>query len=155
VKTEIWLSHDDAHLYVGARCHEPWLRSVQSRITQRDGEVWNDDSIEILLDVNRDTKTYRHFAVNADGILYDGKQRDAGWNSSALAATALEEEAWTVEMAIPIKDLGDKAATAKTWGLQVARHRPRGEERRSFQWAPTFWYGNYAPSLFGLLKFQP
>ncbi len=155
VKTEIWLSRDEAYLYVGARCHEPWLPEVRSTVAQRDGEVWKDDSIEILLDANRDQKTYRHFAVNPDGVFYDGRQRDAAWNSSAQAATALEEGAWTVEMAIPIKDLGDEASTTKTWGLQVARHRPRGEERRSFQWAPTFWYGNYAPSLYGLLVFQP
>ena len=154
VKTDTWLSHDETFLYVGARFHEPWLRSVQCNVAQRDGEVWKDDSIEILLDVNRDKKTFRHFAVNPDGVLYDGRQRESSWNSSASVATALEEGAWTVEMAIPLKEIGADLDTRKTWGLQVARHRPRGDERRSFQWAPTFWYGNYAPSLYGQLQFQ-
>jgi 3',5'-cyclic AMP phosphodiesterase CpdA len=154
VKTEAWLSHDDSFLYVGVRCHEPRLRDVLSSVTARDGDVRMDDSIEILLDANHDKKSYHHFAVNADGVLYDGRQRDATWNSSAKVATSIEEAAWTVEMAIPLKELGADPASLKTWGLQMARHRPRQEERKSYQWAPTFWYGNYAPSLFGQLEFQ-
>ena len=154
VKTEAWLSRDDSFLYVGVRCHEPMLRDVLSLATERDGDVRMDDSIEILLDVNHDKKSYHHFAVNADGTLYDGRQRDATWNSSAKVATSIEEDAWTVEMAIPLKELGADPVPGSTWGFQMARHRPRQEERKSYQWAPTFWFGNYAPSLFGRLEFQ-
>lgn len=154
VKTETWLSYDDSFLYVGVRCHEPRLRDVLSEVTARDGEVWSDDSIEILLDANHDKKSYHHFAMNPDGVLYDGRQRDAAWNSSAKVATSVEEGAWTVEMAIPLKELGANPGSQKTCGLQMARHRPRGEERKSYQWAPTFWYGNYVPSLFGQVEFQ-
>lgn len=153
VATETRLSHDDQFLYVGIRCDEPRLPVMQSEVKIRDGEVWLDDSVEILIDANRDQKTYRHFAVNSKGVLYDGRQRDAKWNSSAQVATSIDDIGWSVEMAIPLKDLGAKLDSQKSWGLQIARHRPR-EERNSYQWAPTFWYGNYVPLLFGQLEFQ-
>ena len=54
-------------------------------------------------------------------------------------------------MAIPLDEIGADLDSQKTWGLQVARHRPRMDERISYQWAPTFWYGNYMPRLFGQL----
>ena len=130
------------------------LRDVLSEVTARDGEVWSDDSIEILLDANHDKKTYHHFAVNPDGVFYDGRQRDTAWNSSIKVATSVEEDAWTVEMAIPLEELGADLLTQKTWGMQMARHRPRMNEQKSYQWAPTFWYGNYVPLLFGQLKLQ-
>jgi len=153
VGTEFWLSRDDAFLYVGVRCDEPRLPVMQTEMTARDGEVWRDDSIEILIDSDHDQKTFRHFAVNSKGVLYDGRQRDAKWNSSAQVVTSIDELGWSVEMAIPLKDLGAKLESQKIWGLQLARHRPR-EERNSYQWAPTFWYGNYVPLLFGQLELR-
>jgi 3',5'-cyclic AMP phosphodiesterase CpdA len=154
VKTEAWFTHDDSFLYVGVRCYEPRMRDVLSEVMTRDGEVWLDDSIEILLDANHDQKSYHHFAVNSKGVLYDGRQKDAEWSSSAQVATSVEEDAWTVEIAIPLTEIDADLASIKTWGMQMARHRPRLDKMKSYQWAPTFWYGNYVPSLFGQLEFQ-
>jgi len=154
VATDVWLRHDDRSFYVGVRCDEPRVPMMRTEITERDGEVWLDDAIEVLVDANRDKKTYRHFAVNANGVFYDGRQRDAAWNSRATASTARNPDGWTAEFAIPFEALGAKPADDEdTWGLQIARHRPR-EERNTTQWAPTFWYGNYVPSLFGQLRLE-
>ncbi len=93
-----------------------------------------------------------HFAVNSQGVFYDGKLKDPKWNSAAQVATHVGEEDWSVEMAIPLKAIGVKPGELTTWGFQMARHRPRMDVRVSYQWAPTFWYGNYFPTLFGLLE---
>jgi len=153
VSTEVWLRKDDAAFYVGVRCDEPRIPAMRTEVKERDGEVWSDDAVEILIDANRDQKTYRHFAVNASGVFYDGKQRDAAWNSSATVATKMADDGWTAEFAIPLNELGAAVDPDDPWGVQVARHRPR-EERNSYQWAPTFWYGNYVPRLFGQLRFE-
>lgn len=153
VTTKTWLWHDSENFYVGMRCDEPRLQLMKADVKSRDGEVWQDDSVEILIDANRDQKTFRHFAVNSKGVLYDGKQRDPQWNSGAKVATSVDDRGWSVEMAIPLKDIGTKPEKQATWGLQLARHRPR-EEKNSYQWAPTFWYGNYVPLLFGHLEFR-
>jgi hypothetical protein len=152
VATEAWLGYDDAFLYVAIRCEEPLLRDVLSRANQRDGKVRDDDCIELLLDANRDRKTFHHFAVNPDGVLYDARQDDPGWNSSAIVATAVEDEAWTMEMAIPLDEMGVDLSAHRKWGFQLARQRPRWENEGSYQWSPTFWYGNTLPSFFGELE---
>jgi len=152
VKTEAWLSYDDSFLYVAARCYEPLLRDVLSDVVERDGDVLEDDSIEIAFDTNNDKKSFYHFAVNSKGVLYDARQDNAKWNSTARVATSQEEDAWIVEMAIPLKELDADLAAHKTWGLQMARHRPKMDERKSYQWSPTFWFGNTLPSFFGKME---
>ena len=152
VKTEAWLSYDDAFLYVGVRCHEPLIRDVLSEASQRDGKVREDDAVEILFDTNRDRKSFFHFALNPAGVLYDARGTKATWNSTADFATAREEAAWTVEMAIPLQEIGADFSAHQIWGFQLARHRPRMDERKSYQWSPTFWYRNTLPSFFGTLQ---
>ncbi len=152
VKTEAWLSYDDAFLYVAVRCHEPLLRDILSEVVTRDGDLREDDSIEILFDTNLDKKSFHHFAMNPEGVLYDARQSNAKWNSTAQVATGKETGAWTVEMAIPIQELDADLTAHKNWGFQMARHRPRMDERKSYQWSPTFWYGNTLPSFFGKLE---
>ncbi len=151
VDTETWLRYDERFLYVGVHCEEPLLGDVRSEVEEKDGEVWLDDSIEVIFDTNLDKKTYVRFAVNSQGVYYDGRLKNADWNSNAKIATHVGEEDWSVEMAIPLKDLGVKSGEVATWGFQMARNRPRMDVRVTYQWAPTFWYGNYFPPLFGLL----
>jgi len=98
VETEAWLSYDDTSVYVGVRCHEPLVRDVLSEATTRDGAVLEDDAIEILFDTNRDKKSFRHFAVNPGGVLYDASESNPQWNSTATVVTAKEDDAWTLEM---------------------------------------------------------
>ena len=64
MKTEAWLSYDESFLYVAVRCYEPLLRDVLSDTVERDGNLRDEDSIEILFDANHDKKTFQHFGVN-------------------------------------------------------------------------------------------
>jgi hypothetical protein len=154
VETEAWLHYDESFLYIGVRCHEPLLRDVLSAASERDGKVLEDDAIEILFDTNLDKKSFHHFAVNPGGVIYDAQQNDDTWNSTAKVAVGQEEAAWTVEMAIPLEEINADLSVHQTWGFQMARHRPRTDERKSYQWSPTFWYGNALPSFFGTMKVQ-
>lgn len=154
VATEAWLSYDDANLYVGIRCQEPLLRDVVSEATERDGPVREDDCVEILFDTNRDKKSYHHFAVNPDGVLFDAQQNDANWNGRIEVDTAREEEAWTVEMRIPLDEIKADLSSHQTWGFQMARNRSRMDQKKSYQWSPTFWYGNKLPSFFGIVEIR-
>jgi hypothetical protein len=154
VETQAWIYHDNSNLYVGIRCHEPLLRDILSETKTRDGEVREDDSIEILLDANNDKKSFHHLAVNSGGVLFDALLKNEKWNSTAVVATAKEEGAWTVELAIPLKEINADLDANREWGFQIVRNRPRLGEKKSYQWSPTFWYGNYLPSLFGKLEVE-
>jgi|GEM_PF-5943837 len=111
--------------YIGVRSHEPILRDVLSEATARDGAVREDDSIEILLDTNHDQKSFHHFAVKPEGVLYDANARTRP-GTAARVATAREEKkrAWTAEIAIPLKEVGADLAAHPTWGFQMTRYRP-------------------------------
>ena len=154
VETEAWMGFDDSFLYVGIRCHEPVLRDVISETRQRDGNLGEDDSVEVLFDTNHDRKTYHRFAINPAGTWFDSRGDDSSWNSETKVAVGRETAAWTVELAIPLEEIGADRETRKTWGFQMARHRPRMEEKRSYQWSPTFWYGNTLPTFFGKLELR-
>lgn len=151
VNTEAWLSYDESFLYVAVKCQEPILRDILSEVKTRDGDMSDDDFIEIFFDTNSDKKSFHHFAVNPKGILYDAREKNASWNSTAQIATGKEANTWTVEMAIPLEEIGADFDAHKVWGFQMARHRPKRDEKKSYQWSPTFWYGNSLPSFFGRL----
>ncbi|MBQ6330590.1 MAG: hypothetical protein IJI35_16345, partial [Kiritimatiellae bacterium] len=73
-------------------------------ITARDGNVWEDDSFEVML-AGTDGTAY-HFIVNANGTIYDDCRGVASWNSSARCAAKSSDGGWSAEMAIPLADIG-------------------------------------------------
>ncbi|MEM7015247.1 MAG: sugar-binding protein, partial [Verrucomicrobiota bacterium] len=118
------------------------------------GNVLEGDAVEFAFDTNRDKRSFHHFAMNPGGVFYDAKEKNAAWNSSAKTAVGKDENAWTVEIAIPLDEIGADFSSQKAWGFQMARHRPKLDERKSYQWSPTFWFGNTLPTYFGTLKFN-
>lgn len=82
VNTEAWLAYDDNNLYLSVRCIEPNLDKLVTKTTKRDGRVWQDDSIEFMIDTNLDRKTYFHFVANAAGVIYDGMKTDKSTGAS-------------------------------------------------------------------------
>lgn len=151
--TEAWVCYDDRSLYVGIRCEDPVPRDLAREVKVRDGDLGEDDSVVILFDTNRDENSFYHFVVNPEGTLYDARRDDSTWNSSAEVATVIGEDGWTVEMSIPLDEIDGDPGEQGTWGFQMARHRPRLDERESFQWSPTFWYRDTMPAFFGRLDF--
>jgi len=116
----------------------------------RDGSVWSDDLVEVFLDTNRDRKTYYHFVVSAAGVIYDANVQDAAYDADLQVAAAVEPEAWTVELAIPWRELNLAAPPkARLMGLQLARHR--AQTGKIFQYPPLNG-GNHRPAYFGDLE---
>ncbi len=154
VDTQAWLSYDTSHLYLGVHCEEPIVRDLQQQIATPDGDVWEDDSIEFFLDTNNAQKTYYHFAINPKGTLYDATQKNPKWNSHAKVAATIQDESWSIEMAIPLKDLKVDTANLTTWRGQIVRHHYKAGEKKTYQWSPTFWYANQMPQFYGKISLQ-
>ncbi|NQT93719.1 MAG: sialate O-acetylesterase [Lentisphaerae bacterium] len=153
--TETRIAYDEQNLYVVFRCAEMDLDDLACGAGSRDGAVWDDDSVEIFLDTDLDGTTYYQYAVNANGVIFDTKNRwGSNWNGPCTVATGREKEAWIVEMAIPWKTLEMPAPGPRAQvGLQLARTRPQAPIEWS-QWAPTQGPTNHRPSHFGLLMFE-
>lgn len=148
-QTEVYLAHDDANLYVAARCHSKILDSTLQMLDkfkaekkERDSSVFSDDSVEIF--IAPDKKEYFHFAVNALGTLYEGKGQENSWNSTARTAASIKEKLWEVEIAIPLKDLN--LSSAKYFMINLCRNEKADNEYSS--WA-LLSSGFHCPEKFG------
>lgn len=149
-QTETRIAYDSQSLYLSFICHEPELSGLLTNVTRRDGDVWDDDSVEIFLDTNLDRKTYYQFVINANAVIYDGVGRDGTWNGQCMAKASRGTDAWILEVGIPWKTMGMDAPEPGTRiGFEVTRSRAQAPSELT-QWAPTFT-GNHAPDRFGTI----
>lgn len=149
-QTEARVCWDAANLYLGVRCEEPNMKALKMQMTARDDAVWRDDCVELFLDTNLDRASYYHFAINALGTVMDeARPGTIEWNANVRAAGARGEDAWMIEVAIPLADLGG-AQPGDRWGLNVCRERQAGGSNELSAWSPT--YGQFlVPERFGEL----
>ena len=101
LRGEVLAKRDAGHLYIALSSNRPPRRRT---ITARDGNMWEDDSFEIMLS-GADGAAY-HYIVNANGAVYDDCRGVASWNSSARCAAKSSDGGWSAEMAIPLADIG-------------------------------------------------
>jgi len=98
--------------------------------------------------------------VNPAGTVFDQAcpregERNASWNADVRVATSVEEgRAWTVEVALPLEDLGAHVGDGQTWRLNVTRARPAraGAPYREWSWAALPGTNFHAPDAFGALE---
>ncbi len=121
-QTEVKICHDGKNLYIAARLFEPQPERLVARFTQRDSDVYHDDSFEIFVDTNLDRKTYCQFIINSKAVVHDQKNADVGWNSHVSAASARGDDFWTVEVAIPWGDLGVEKHGGKILAVNFCRN---------------------------------
>lgn len=132
-QTTAYVTYDSRHLYVAFECLESQMDRLQARVTERDGQVFKDDVVEVFLDPNRDRFTYYQFAINPLGARFDLKGDAAGkqpeWDAPWSAAAARGEDRWWAEFAIPFSSLDiHLGKTSDIWGLNLAREqKPKGE----------------------------
>lgn len=145
--TDVYLMWDAKYLYIGVRAHIQNMQIPRVSQTQQDSPIWEDESIEILLDMNPETEAYSHLIINPIGGLFDqwvtkvgfpnfrfapsGVPRepiddsveqfkgDSSWNSSAKVATQIKANFWSLEVAILRKY--EKEREIDTWLFNIHR----------------------------------
>ena len=117
----------------------------------RDGDLTSRDRVEILLDVDRDYSSYYHLVVDHRGHTAESCFGDATWNPQWFVAAAGDENYWTAEAAIPLKEIGPEAPQVRTvWAVGVQRTVPRVGFQSLTQPAAI----TVRPEGFGLLAFE-
>lgn len=132
-KTEVRLCFDPRQLYIAFRCFDTEPEKIRRTVLQRDTGMVPDDHVIVILDPYAREKEGFAFLANANGAKLDGKlsehlhDPDSSWDTLWDAEATVDEEGWTVEMAIPFRDLNfDPGETS--WAVNFGRYLPRNQE---------------------------
>lgn len=140
------MTPDKATLVIGVVCREGRMnRLIANTRRNDDPDIFQDDVVEVYLETP--DRSYFKIAVNANGAVWDESQdvtiveRDTLpilWNPGTRAAVRKEKDRWTVEIAIPTRDLGLLGPEKPyAWGVNVCRCRFAGGESEGFALSPT------------------
>jgi hypothetical protein len=117
------LLRDQKNLYISFECVVEDPAKIPATVTERDDNVFTDDSVEILLGVFPDARQkFWHLVLNAGNTQWDGIVKTPRENLEWKSATARTAKGWTAEIVIPFKSLGLNAPTAgATWFVNFGR----------------------------------
>lgn len=119
--TSVFVMYDSHNLYIAAIMGDPKVANLKADVVERDGPVWEDDSLQLFFDTDDQRKTYIHLAVNALETQYDALMKDKSADYRWNAEVATLADGWAVEMELPFANDMPPAAGV-SWGLSVARH---------------------------------
>lgn len=157
-KTTVLVTYDRDNLYLGFTCLEPELAEKLQRpmAEERDGNVWEDECIEVYInDASRSTEQY-HVLVNLRNTvmdLYSGEKfrqrKPVEWDGRWQSAVALGQDEWRVELKIPFATINFPARKTE---LRVNFCRERyGASGEISSWSCP--YGDFdKPERSGVLK---
>jgi hypothetical protein len=124
VRTEVRIARDDQALYFGIRCFDPNPEGIVALRMTRDAFLLRDDSVSIILSPFDDHRSGYLFQLNPNGARRDGLVEDQAfsveWDGIWNAKARIDEQGWTLEIAIPFDTLSFDPAN-DVWGFNIAR----------------------------------
>ncbi|MFB3890732.1 MAG: glycoside hydrolase domain-containing protein [Phycisphaerae bacterium] len=152
LRTEVRIVSDGKKIYFHFHCLEPKYGEMKAYATERDGEVWKDDGVEVFLDTRHDRRTYFQVIVNTLGTVQDADTSDVTWDGDVQTAVVKGKGFYDIEIAIGLDSMKAKAGPGITWGINLCRDRlPEPAENASWTHVGTSFHN---PSKFGVLKFE-
>ncbi len=128
---------DRSNLYFGFTCTDPEPNRIAIHTMQRDGDMYGDDSVAIVLDTFGDQRTGYYFRVNAagardDGLISNPDDIPLDWDGVWDARVTRTTTGWTAEIAIPVNTIRFDPKL-QSWGFNAERYVPR--ERQTLRWS--------------------
>ncbi|MAO66386.1 MAG: hypothetical protein CL666_15445 [Balneola sp.] len=161
--TEVRIAYDRDNLYFAFRFYDDNPELIRARNLERGGRNSRDDHAYIALDTYMDGRNAYLFEANAlgtqDDALLTNESLDYGsfsWDAVFITETKIDDEGWTLEVAIPFRQLRFPDDEELEFGLMLSRTIVRKSE--SVLWpAIGQEYGGYygaisAVSQYGVLK---
>ena len=129
IRTEVFVMHDEEHLYVGFRAYDPDPSAIRAHLTDRD-QAWGDDWIGVVLDTFNDERRDYLFVVNPLGVQMDQIETESNgqtpWDGIWKSAGAITEWGWSAEIEVPFSTLRfQRSSGPQTWGFDAIRGYPR------------------------------
>ena len=122
------LFHDSKGVYVGFHVPFEPNKKLRAKVTKRDGRVFTDDSVEVMIAPTRGRDCYVHFTVNSIGTIADayadqgGFVADSKWNGNVTAKTFVGKDFWSAELFVPYATLELADGAADKWGFNFCRN---------------------------------
>ncbi len=146
-QTFVRIVHEPENIYFGIEAMEPLPDKMLNAVKEHDGEVWRDNTLELMITHPDLGNAYYHLIFNAAGVCYDrfvkpGNPPDAKFNANAEAKTSILKDRWILEVRIPTAPLGEKCFDGQAWKVNVLRSRkiegqldPSGNATESSTWS--------------------
>ncbi|OQA87214.1 MAG: hypothetical protein BWY31_00926 [Lentisphaerae bacterium ADurb.Bin242] len=125
----IYVQKDGKYLYIAVRTSAPNNdpgAGLVSRARGRDSAVYDDDSVEFILQSDREPDVCYHIILNNNEAVYDRRVTyqdnvsDPGWNIRNMKVGSRAESClWDLEVGIPLNEIGNPEKFLK---LNVARN---------------------------------
>jgi hypothetical protein len=134
-KTDAYLGYDHKNLYIAFRCYDEERKKIRASITNRDNII-DDDWVAVFLDTFDEKRRAFSFILNPLGIQLDairteegGNDRmDASWDTVFYSDGKIDDEGYTVEIAIPFKSIRFPDEEDKVWNVFLGRSIARSGE---------------------------
>ncbi len=120
-QSDVHFAYDSDNLYIGIV--SPVSGKLSSQVEGRDDvNIWQDDAVEVYLNLDPETDGFFQFIFNSAGTLYDSKNNDIKWSIDFPYSNQVSPDIWTLEMAIPFEKLGIRVPEEKEhWRINICR----------------------------------
>jgi hypothetical protein len=131
-RTEAYLGYDDRNLYAIFICFDNQPRHIRARLSRRE-DVFDDDTVELMLDTFHDhRRAYAFFSnpwgVQADALWTEGQDFDMSFDTVFDSEAKITPQGFVVKMAIPFRSLRFASNDPQTWGILLNRNILRNNE---------------------------
>ena len=159
--SEIRIMYDDQKLYFGFIFYDSEMDKVVANDMRRDSPgLRSNDYGFLLLDTYNDRRNAVFFRFTPVGGVEDTAVSNSGgslnqsWDIVFECRCRINEDNWTVEIAIPFSQLRFERSDAMNWGINFGREIARKQEIDAWNEAPKTYGGlaKYRTAYFGTLE---
>ncbi len=160
-QSEVRILYDDKKLYFGFIFFDSEMDKIVANDMRRDSEgLRSNDYGFLLLDTYNDRRNAVFFRFTPVGGIEDtavsnsGGSLNTSWDIVWECRCRINEDHWTVEIAIPFSQLRFEQSDVMNWGVNFGREIARKQEIAAWNEAPKTYGGlaKYRTAYFGTLE---
>lgn len=159
--SEIRIMYDDQKLYFGFIFYDSEMDKIVANDMRRDSPgLRSNDYGFLLLDTYNDRRNAVFFrftpmsGMEDSAVSDSGSTRNGSWDIVWECRCEINEDNWTVEIAIPFNQLRFERSDTMDWGINFGREIARKNELGAWHAAPKTYgpLGKYRTEYFGTLE---
>ena len=121
---QVLFAYDDEFLYAAIVCQkiQGQYYNARKEARPRDANLNRRDRVELSIDIDRDYRSTNQFVIDHRGWVNESCTGSGGWNPEWYVSQSENDASWTVELAIPLKQmLPGSIEPDSIWAIRVAR----------------------------------